>query len=49
MINKNVAEYTNFGGKTNKRIVQSPGGASSISLGWVGNNNRHVDISLTGY
>jgi hypothetical protein len=34
MINKNVADYTNFDGKTNKRIVQAPGGLSSISLGW---------------
>jgi len=34
MLNKNVADYTNFDGKTNKRIVQAPGGASSFSLAW---------------
>ena len=34
MLNKNVADYTNFEGKTNKRIVQAPGGSSSISFGW---------------
>ena len=34
MINKNVADYTNFEGKTNKKIVQAPGGASSISFAW---------------
>lgn len=34
MINKNVADYTNFDGKTNKKIVQAPGGASSFSIGW---------------
>ncbi len=36
MINKNVANYTNFDGppKTNKRIVQAPGGSSSISFNW---------------
>jgi hypothetical protein len=26
MLNKNVADFTNFDGKTNKRIVQAPGG-----------------------
>ncbi len=42
MINKNVADYTNFGGnKTNKRIVQAPGGSSSISLGWGDSNNNY--------
>lgn len=42
MINKNVADYTNFGGnKTNKRIVQAPGGSSSISLGWGDSNNNN--------
>lgn len=46
MINRNEADYTNFDGKTNKRIVQAPGGASSLSLGWgdaptdYGNNQR---------
>ena len=34
MLNKNVADYTNFDGRTNKKIVQSPGGASSFSLAW---------------
>ena len=34
MINKNVADYTNFDGKTNKKIVQAPGGVSSFSLAW---------------
>jgi hypothetical protein len=35
MINKNVADYTNFGGgKTNKRITQAPGGSTTLSLGW---------------
>lgn len=34
MINKNVADYTNFEGKTNKKIVQAPGGQSSFSLAW---------------
>lgn len=34
MLNKNVADFTNFDGKTNKRIVQAPGGATSISLAW---------------
>lgn len=34
MINKNVADYTNFEGKTNKKIVQAPGGQSSVSLAW---------------
>lgn len=40
MINKNVADYTNFDGKTNKKIVQAPGGASSFSIGW---NNEKTD------
>ncbi len=41
MINKNVADYTNFGGqKTNNRITQAPGGSSSISLGWDNNSNN---------
>jgi hypothetical protein len=34
MLNKNVADYTNFDGKTNKKIVQAPGGSSSISFAW---------------
>jgi len=35
MMNKNVADYTNFGGgKTNNRVSQAPGGSSSLSLGW---------------
>ena len=34
MLNKNVADYTNFDGKTNKKIVQAPGGLSSISFAW---------------
>jgi hypothetical protein len=34
MLSKNVAEYTNFEGKTNKKILQAPGGSSSISLAW---------------
>lgn len=40
MLNKNVADYTNFDGKTNKKIVQAPGGASSFSIGW---NNEKTD------
>ena len=40
MINKNVADYTNFDGKTNKKIVQAPGGLSSFSLAW---NEDKVD------
>jgi hypothetical protein len=40
MINKNVADYTNFDGKTNKKIVQAPGGQSSFSIGW---SNDKVD------
>lgn len=48
MINRNVADYTNFDGKTNKRIVQGPGGSSSLSLAWdnaptdYGNNNKQT-------
>ena len=34
MLNKNVADYTDFEGKTNKKIVQAPGGNSSISFYW---------------
>jgi len=34
MLNKNVADYTDFDGKTNKKIVQAPGGASHFSIGW---------------
>lgn len=34
MINRNCADYTNFDGKTNKKIVQAPGGLSSFSLAW---------------
>jgi hypothetical protein len=34
MLNKNVADYTNFDGKTNKKIVQAPGGATHFSLAW---------------
>lgn len=34
MLNKNVADLTNFDGKTNKRITQAPGGSSSFSLAW---------------
>ena len=33
-MNRNVADYTNFDGKTNKKIVQAPGGLSSLNLGW---------------
>lgn len=40
MLNKNCADYTNFDGKTNKKIVQAPGGASSFSLAW---NNEKTD------
>lgn len=40
MLNKNVADYTNFDGKTNKKIVQAPGGATSFSLAW---NNNPID------
>ena len=29
-----MADYTNFEGKTNKKIVQPPGGVSSFSIGW---------------
>lgn len=32
--NRNMADYTNFDGKTNKKIVHAPGGACSINLGW---------------
>lgn len=32
--NKNMADYANFDGKTNKKITQAPGGASSFSLAW---------------
>jgi hypothetical protein len=39
MINRNVADYTNFDGKTNKKITQAPGGASSLSLGWGHDNS----------
>jgi len=38
MSNKNVADYTNFEGKTNKRIVQAPGGKSTFSIGWTNDN-----------
>lgn len=42
MINRNEANYTNFGdNKTNKRIVQAPGGSSSLSLGWGGSNEDY--------
>ena len=34
MVIKNVADYTDFEGKTNKKIVQPPGGTSSFSLAW---------------
>lgn len=35
MMNRNEADYKNFGGgKTNTRISQAPGGSSSFSLGW---------------
>jgi hypothetical protein len=43
MINKNVADYTNFNGKTNKKIVQAPGGASSMTLAW---NDDKTDYGL---
>lgn len=33
-MSKNVADYTDFNGKTFKKIVQPPGGVSSFSLGW---------------
>ncbi len=32
--NQNVATFTDFSGKTNKKIFQAPGGTSSISIGW---------------
>lgn len=35
-----MADYTNFEGKTNKKIVQPPGGASSFSIGW---SNERTD------
>lgn len=31
-----MADYADFDGKTNKKIVQAPGGASSLSLAWGG-------------
>ena len=34
MLNKNVADYTNFDGKTNKKIVHAPGGDTHFSLAW---------------
>ena len=34
MRSKNMADYTDFTGKTNKKIVQPPGGASTFTLGW---------------
>jgi hypothetical protein len=34
MSNKNVLNYIDPDGKTNKRIVHAPGGASSLSLAW---------------
>ena len=37
---KNVANYTDFDGKTNKKIVQAPGGVSSFSLAW---SNEPID------
>ena len=30
----NMANYADFDGKTNKKIYQSPGGSSSLSLAW---------------
>ncbi len=34
-MNKNVADYTNFTAHhTNNRVLQAPGGNSSINLGW---------------
>lgn len=47
MLNKNVADYTNFEGKTNKRIVQAPGGTSSISLAWPSEKpkySKNIDV-----
>lgn len=35
-----MADYTNFEGKTNKKIVQPPGGVSSFSIGW---SNERTD------
>lgn len=34
MKSKNMADYTNFEGKTNKKIIYPPGGVSSFSIGW---------------
>jgi len=34
MEQKNVATFTDFEGKTFKKIIQAPGGLSSISLCW---------------
>ncbi len=34
MRSKNMADYTDFNGKTNRKIVQPPGGTSTFSLGW---------------
>lgn len=51
MINKNVADYTNFDGKTNKRIMHAPGGASSLSLGWgheTDYNQNHKGLNQKG-
>jgi hypothetical protein len=33
-MSKNMADYTNFDGRTNKKIVQAPGGTSTFSIGW---------------
>ncbi len=33
-MNKNCADYRNLDGKTLKKIVQSPGGSSSMTLAW---------------
>ena len=35
-----MANYTDFMGKTNKKIVQAPGGVSSLSLAW---GNQKID------
>jgi hypothetical protein len=42
MLNKNIANYTNFELlHTNKKIIQAPGGNSSINLTWINNNNNN--------
>jgi hypothetical protein len=34
MSNRNVLNYIDPDGKKNRKIIQAPGGASSLSLAW---------------